>query len=48
MLNETSKVAKKPDITDNFLDYFKQIGLPDDPFYRADADIVDYVYNNNS
>ena len=25
-----------------------QIGLPDDPFYRADADIVDYVYNNNS
>ena len=46
MLNKSNKVAKKPDITDNqFFDYFKQISLPDDPLYRADADIVDYVNN---
>ena len=49
MLNKCNKVAKKPNITDNqFFDYFKQISLPDDPFYRANADIVAYVNNTNS
>ena len=31
-----------------FFYYFKQISLPHDPFYGADADIVDYVDNKNS
>ena len=49
MLNKSNKVAKKPNITDNqFFYYFKQISLPDDPFYGADADIVAYVNNTNS
>ena len=49
MLNKSNKVAKKPNIRYNqFFYYFKQISLPDDPFYRADADIVDYVNDKNS
>ena len=46
MLNQSDKVGKEPNITDNVFVYdyyFKHICLPGDPFYRADSDTEDYV-----
>ena len=39
----------KPKITDEqYFDYFKVISSPDDPYYAADSDVIDFVEENNS
>ena len=38
--------AVKPKITDEqYYDYFEVISPPDDPYYAADSDVIDFVEN---
>ena len=49
MVRSRNDSAVKPIITDEqYFDYFKVISSPDDPYYAADSDVIDFVEEKNS
>ena len=49
MLKGINVTAVKPKITDkHYYDYFKVISSPNDTFYAAYSDVIDFVEGKNS